>query len=101
MTRAPDSIDAFHGREKDAVLVSPVRANADGDVGFLSDLRRTNVALTRADRHLFVVCDSATLARHPCYARLVEAAQGLDEIDRPGSGWRPEVRYAGGRASLD
>lgn len=70
-----DTIDAFQGREKEAVLVSLVRSNPEGQVGFLADTRRMNVALTRAKRHLFVVGDSATLSAHPFYARFVEHAQ--------------------------
>jgi superfamily I DNA and/or RNA helicase len=70
-----DTVDAFQGREKTAILLSLVRSNAEGTLGFLEDLRRINVALTRAKRHLFVVGDSATLGRHPFYARLVEHAQ--------------------------
>jgi predicted DNA helicase len=70
-----DTVDAFQGREKTAVLVSLVRSNPHGRLGFLEDLRRINVALTRAKRHLFVVGDSATLANHPFYARLIEHAQ--------------------------
>lgn len=70
-----DTVDAFQGREADAVLVSCVRSNAFGRLGFLQDLRRMNVALSRARRHLFLVGDSATLGRHPFYAHLVERAQ--------------------------
>ncbi len=70
-----DTVDAFQGREADAVLVSCVRSNAEGRLGFLQDLRRMNVALSRARRHLFLVGDSATLSRHPFYAGLVEQAQ--------------------------
>jgi ATP-dependent RNA/DNA helicase IGHMBP2 len=69
-----DTVDAFQGREADAVLVSCVRSNQEGQVGFLADLRRMNVALSRARRHLFLVGDSATLGRHPFYAELVERA---------------------------
>ena len=71
-------MDAFQGREKDAVLISLTRSNAEGSLGFLEDLRRINVAITRARRHLFIVGDSATLARHPFYAGFIESvrAQG-------------------------
>jgi ATP-dependent RNA/DNA helicase IGHMBP2 len=70
-----DTVDAFQGREKEAVLISMVRSNPSGTLGFLTDLRRMNVALTRARRHLFLVGDSATLAGHPFYARLLEQVQ--------------------------
>jgi predicted DNA helicase len=70
-----DTVDAFQGREKDAVLVSLVRSNAEQQLGFLEDLRRLNVAITRPRRHLFVVGDSATITAHPVYARWVEEAQ--------------------------
>ncbi|MCE9673324.1 DNA2/NAM7 family helicase [Myxococcus stipitatus] len=70
-----DTVDAFQGREKDAVLVSLTRSNGEGQLGFLTDLRRVNVALTRARRHLFVVGDSATLSGHPFYARFIEGTQ--------------------------
>jgi superfamily I DNA and/or RNA helicase len=70
-----DTVDAFQGREKDAVLVSLVRANGEGQVGFLGELRRMNVALTRPRRHLFVVGDSATLSGHPFYRDFIEEAQ--------------------------
>jgi ATP-dependent RNA/DNA helicase IGHMBP2 len=70
-----DTVDAFQGREKDAVLVSLVRSNAEQALGFLTDLRRMNVAITRPRRHLFVVGDSATLAGHPFYAAFLDEAQ--------------------------
>ncbi|CAI9732054.1 DNA-binding protein SMUBP-2-like [Octopus vulgaris] len=57
------SVDGFQGREKEAVVISLVRSNEKGDVGFLSESRRINVAVTRARRHLTVVCDSETM-RH-------------------------------------
>lgn len=70
-----DTVDAFQGREKEAILLSLVRSNPDGSLGFLTDLRRMNVAITRAKRHLFVVGDSATLSAHPFYARFIEHVQ--------------------------
>jgi len=69
------TIDGLQGREKEAVLVSLVRSNERGEVGFLSELRRLNVALTRARRHLCVVGDSATLAHHRDLLDLVEHLQ--------------------------
>jgi superfamily I DNA and/or RNA helicase len=70
-----DTVDAFQGLEKDAVLVSLVRSNPKQQVGFLEDVRRMNVALTRPRRHLFVVGDSATLSAHAFYAEFQEAVQ--------------------------
>ena len=66
-----DSVDGFQGREKEAVVVSLVRSNRDGEIGFLADVRRMNVALTRARRKLIVIGDSATVTSHPFYQRMV------------------------------
>jgi superfamily I DNA and/or RNA helicase len=70
-----DTVDAFQGREAEAVLVSCVRSNSEGRLGFLTDLRRMNVALTRGKVHTFVVGDGATLGGHPFYAALIERAE--------------------------
>src|SRR5207237_4265361 len=67
-----DSVDGFQGREKEAVVISLVRSNVEGEIGFLADVRRMNAALTRARRKLLVVGDSATLAVDPFYVRLFE-----------------------------
>lgn len=67
-----DTVDGFQGREKEAVIISLVRSNAGGEIGFLADVRRMNVALTRARRKLIVVGDSATIASHPFYGRMLE-----------------------------
>jgi superfamily I DNA and/or RNA helicase len=66
-----DTVDGFQGREKEAVVISLVRSNSNGELGFLTDTRRMNVALTRARRKLIVIGDSATIARHPFYERLL------------------------------
>lgn len=73
-----DTVDGFQGREKEAVVVSLVRSNADGAVGFLADVRRMNVALTRARSRLEVIGDGATVANHPFYAAFLEATQETD-----------------------
>lgn len=67
-----DTVDSFQGREKDAVLLSLVRSNDEQQLGFLEDLRRLNVAITRPRRHLFIVGDSATLSSHPFFAKWLE-----------------------------
>jgi len=78
-----DSVDGFQGREKEAVVISLVRSNSQGEIGFLADARRMNGALPRARRKLLIIGDTATLAGHPFYARLieyVEAAHGYRTV---------------------
>jgi superfamily I DNA and/or RNA helicase len=70
-----DTVDGFQGREKEAVIVSLVRSNDAGEVGFLADVRRMNVALTRARAKLVVVGDGATVSRHPFYASFIRHAE--------------------------
>lgn len=65
------SVDGFQGREKEAIVISMVRSNDKGEVGFLSDKRRMNVAFTRARRHCAVICDSETVSKDPFLASLV------------------------------
>jgi ATP-dependent RNA/DNA helicase IGHMBP2 len=67
-----DSVDGFQGREKEAMVISLVRSNPQAEIGFLQDVRRMNVAMTRARRRLLMVGDSATLSAHPFYRRMIE-----------------------------
>jgi ATP-dependent RNA/DNA helicase IGHMBP2 len=73
-----DTVDGFQGREKEAVVVSLVRSNREGEIGFLADVRRMNVALTRARRKLIVIGDSATVTAHPFYGRLVNYFEAIE-----------------------
>lgn len=61
------TIDGFQGQERDVIFISMVRSNEKGDIGFLSDLRRMNVAITRARMKLIIWGDASTLIRHPFY----------------------------------
>lgn len=69
------TIDAFQGQEADVIILSLVRSNSEGKIGFLSDYRRMNVALTRAKKKLIVIGDSATLANDKFYKEFVEYAE--------------------------
>ncbi len=72
------SIDGYQGREKEAIILSLVRSNDRGEVGFLGDTRRMNVGMTRARRLLIVLGDSTTLSRHPFYLKFIEYADAHD-----------------------
>lgn len=67
-----NTVDGFQGQERDVIIISLVRANEEGQIGFLNDLRRMNVAITRARMKLIVLGDASTLTRHPFYRRLYE-----------------------------
>ena len=71
------TIDGFQGQERDIVYISLVRSNDQKEIGFLNDIRRMNVALTRAKKKLVVVGDSATLANHPFYKNFLDYADSI------------------------
>ncbi|XP_014796193.1 PREDICTED: DNA-binding protein SMUBP-2 [Calidris pugnax] len=66
------SVDGFQGREKEAVILSLVRSNRKGEVGFLAEDRRMNVAVTRARRHVAIICDTRTVSSQAFLKRLVD-----------------------------
>lgn len=69
------TVDGFQGREKEAIIVDLVRSNPDGQVGFVADRRRLNVAFTRARRCMLVIADTATLGQHGDFAAFLEAVE--------------------------
>jgi superfamily I DNA and/or RNA helicase len=73
-----NTIDAFQGQERDVIYISLVRSNDQGEIGFLKDTRRMNVAMTRAKKKLVIIGDSATLASSPFYRAF------LDYVDAHG-----------------
>ncbi|HVS98459.1 MAG TPA: AAA domain-containing protein [Puia sp.] len=73
-----NTIDSFQGQERDIVYIGLTRSNADNRIGFLAEVRRMNVAMTRARKKLVVIGDSATLSRFPFYAGFIDYAQAQD-----------------------
>lgn len=73
-----NTIDSFQGQERDIVYISMTRSNPEGEIGFLSDIRRMNVAMTRARKKLVVIGDSATLSNLPFYSDFISYAEGLN-----------------------
>ena len=69
------TVDAFQGQERDAIVISLTRSNSEGEVGFLKEYRRTNVAMTRAKHHLLMIGDGATLGSDSFYRQLIERAE--------------------------
>lgn len=67
-----NTVDGFQGQERDVVFISLVRANEDGQIGFLNDLRRMNVAITRARMKLVILGDATTLTKHAFYRKLMQ-----------------------------
>ena len=81
-----NTVDGFQGQERDVILISLVRANDAGQIGFLRDLRRMNVAMTRARMKLFILGDAPTMTRHPFYRRLfnyIQRVRGIQGSDNP------------------
>lgn len=73
-----NTVDSFQGQERDIVYISMTRSNEKAEIGFLGDIRRMNVAMTRAKKKMIIVGDSATLGQHKFYADFIDYAQNLD-----------------------
>ncbi len=74
-----NTVDGFQGQERDVIIISLVRANDDGQIGFLSDLRRMNVAITRARMKLIILGNAATMTKHGFYKKLFQFCGHDDE----------------------
>lgn len=72
-----NTVDGFQGQERDVIFISLVRANENGQIGFLNDLRRMNVAITRARMKLVILGDATTMSKHAFYRKLIEYINGL------------------------
>ena len=72
-----NTVDGFQGQERDIIVISMVRSNDAGQIGFLRDLRRMNVAITRARMKLIIIGDAATLTKHPFYKKLYNYINSL------------------------
>ena len=80
-----NTVDGFQGQERDVVFISLVRANENGQIGFLNDLRRMNVAITRARMKLVILGEAATLGQHAFYRKLMQYIREEGKIeDREG-----------------
>jgi superfamily I DNA and/or RNA helicase len=72
-----NTVDGFQGQERDIIVISMVRSNDEGQIGFLRDLRRMNVAITRARMKVIILGDRSTLCRHPFYRKLWQYIKSL------------------------
>jgi superfamily I DNA and/or RNA helicase len=72
-----NTVDGFQGQERDIIVISLVRSNDEGQIGFLQDLRRMNVAITRARMKLVILGNPATMTQHPFYRKLYDYAEKI------------------------
>lgn len=76
-----NTVDGFQGQERDVIVISLVRANEEGQIGFLNDLRRMNVAITRARMKLIIIGDASTLTQHPFYKKLHDYIKEVGSVE--------------------
>jgi DNA polymerase III delta prime subunit len=82
-----NTVDGFQGQERDVIVISMVRSNDEGQIGFLRDLRRMNVAITRARMKLIILGNKETLTRHPFYRQLWRYIKGLSGQEEEGDAY--------------
>ena len=73
------TVNSFQGQERDIIAITSIRSNPQGEIGFLSDIRRMNLGMTRARRKLLLVGDSHTLCRHPFFWELLAYVKGVGD----------------------
>ena len=78
-----NTVDGFQGQERDVILISLVRSNDEGQIGFLKDLRRMNVAMTRARMKLIILGNKDTMTKHPFYKKLWEYVEAINHYAAP------------------
>lgn len=76
-----NTVDGFQGQERDVILISLVRSNDEGQIGFLKDLRRMNVAMTRARMKLIILGNKNTMTKHPFYKKLWEYVEAINNYE--------------------
>lgn len=76
-----NTVDGFQGQERDVILISLVRSNDEGQIGFLKDLRRMNVAMTRARMKLIILGNKDTMTKHPFYKKLWEYVEAINNYE--------------------
>ena len=76
-----NTVDGFQGQERDVILISLVRSNDEGQIGFLKDLRRMNVAMTRARMKLIILGNKDTMTKHPFYKKLWEYVEAINHYE--------------------
>lgn len=76
-----NTVDGFQGQERDVILISLVRSNDEGQIGFLKDLRRMNVAMTRARMKLIILGNKDTMTQHPFYKKLWEYVEAINNYE--------------------
>ena len=76
-----NTVDGFQGQERDVILISLVRSNDEGQIGFLKDLRRMNVAMTRARMKLIILGNKETMTKHPFYKKLWEYVKAINNYE--------------------